>query len=61
MVLGATTPEVKGTPLIEDAPENATEVVLGLGVREVALGFSTLRRRLAPSFQQGKRTYASMT
>ena len=44
MVLGAITPEVKGALLMDDAPEKATEVVLGLGMREVAFGLRTLGR-----------------
>ena len=44
MVVLADTPEVKGALLAEEAPEKATDVVVGLGVRDVALGLRTLLR-----------------
>ena len=44
IVVLADTPEVKGALLMEEAPEKATDVVIGLGVKDVALGFRTLFR-----------------
>jgi len=41
--VGVAMPEVKGTLEAEVAPAKATVVEEGLGVREVALGFRTLK------------------
>jgi hypothetical protein len=57
VVLGFAAPEVKGALLIDEAPEKATEVVDGLGVREVALGFRTLRASSTSSFRARNREH----
>jgi hypothetical protein len=42
VVVGEGALDVKGASEAEDAPGKATDVVVGLGAREVALGLRTL-------------------